>query len=694
MNHRRRSSTPTGRIAPLALLLWCLGPPTAGAAEREDLTQLSIEELMAVQVVSVARQAQPLLDAATAVFVITAEDIRRSGATSIPEALRLAPGIQVARIHANQWAVTARGFNGRFANKLLVLIDGRTVYTPTFSGVYWEVQDMLLEDIDRIEVIRGPGAALWGANAVNGVINILTKSAADTQGGLVSLTGGDEEHAIAGLRYGGKLGEHGHYRVFGKYLQRDGLVDREGEDAGDEWEQGRAGFRLDWEPSPRDAFTVQGDLYDGDLDQNLNKPAFIVPLGRDQPPLTVLEQDAIEVSGGHLQASWQHQRSADSRMKLQMYYQREKREETVVTEKRDTVDVDFQHSFTVGEEKNRQITWGLGYRHTRDDFTTTELSAVSPTSRGLNLFSLFAQDQINLLDGQSELTLGSKLEHNDYTGWEFQPSVRGLWKPHPNQRLWAAVSRAVRTPSRGERDGVLNLLALPPSPLSNNLPVLVTFNGSEDFDAENVIAYELGYRVWFTDRLLLDATAFYNHYDDLRLRQPGAAFPDFSGEVPVLNQTVGLSNAGRGNIHGLELAADWRPTQQWRLQLAYGYMRSRFEARLAGNNIEEDDMLVPRHVLSLRSSWDPGNNLELDGWLRYMDDITVLETASVSGDAPRIDAYWSLDVRLGWRPYPDLELSLVGTNLLDDEHLEFIAESYAFPTQVQRSLYGQIKWSF
>jgi iron complex outermembrane receptor protein len=666
------------RTLTIISLLSCYEDIHAEFSPGTDLTQLSIEELMNIEVISPAKQAQPLADAASAIFVITQEDLRRTGVTSVPEALRMVPGMQVARIDANKWAVTARGFNGRFANKLLVLIDGRTVYTPTFSGVYWEVQDLLLEDVERIEVIRGPGASLWGANAVNGVINILTKHAADTQGGLVSLTVGNEERAIVGLRYGGQVGDNAHYRVYGKYLERDDLVDERGEDAGDNWDLQRGGFRLDWDPTSRHVFNLQGDLYQGSLDQTLTVP---IPT----PPYNLPISDNIQVSGGFLQGRWEFTQSPTSQFALQTYYQREKRDEILAIQKLDTVDVDYQHNLSWGAHQD--LVWGLSYRYTWDDFDDTTFSRFSPNSRDTHLFSGFFQNTSRLLGDRVAITVGSKLEHNDYTGWEVQPSLRGLWVPHPNHRLWAAVSRAVRTPSRGEHDGQLSSFSMPPM-APTNLPTLIVVTPDRGFNAEKLIAYELGYRFFPTNTASLDIAGFYHDYDDLR--DPEFGTPFFAGGLssPYLVIPSFWNNALESHIIGVEVAAAWRPLNPWQLQLAYSYLHSEIDGKRTADQIDPNST-TPSHQISLRSSHDLSDYFTLDVWLRYMDNLPDEFTLQRG-----IDDYLTFDLRLGWQPIRNLEVSLVGANLIDPTHVEFVQELYSYPVQVERSIYGQLKWSF
>ncbi|MFO1351638.1 MAG: TonB-dependent receptor [Gammaproteobacteria bacterium] len=633
------------------------------------------------EVTSVAKTPQKLVDSAAAVTVITQEDIRRSGVTSIPEALRLAPGIEVARIDANRWAVSARGFNGLFANKLLVLIDGRSVYTPTFSGVFWEVQDLLLEDIERIEVIRGPGASLWGANAVNGIINILTQHARDTQGGLLSLTAGDEERAIVGLRYGAKLGDNAQARAYGKVLDRDGALTLQGQDAGDDWRLARGGFRIDWGASSKDALLFQGDLYHGDFKRNFALPSITSPNGAE----TVLDDGTL--SGHSLQARWEHSTSPNSRTTLGFYYQHEQRDDLLARYHLDTFDLDFQHELAL--TGNQEFIWGLGYRLNSDTFDDAELIAMRPPSRDYSLFSGFAQDRINLLADKFELTFGSKIEHNDFTGWEFQPSLRALWKPDATQRVWAAVSRATRTPSRADNDVAVNLLAIP------NPPTRIELRGSEDFASESVIAYELGYRAWPLDNLYFDLAAFYNDYDDLRFTvlNPQTATPGL--DAPIISAQ--LINGEKAQTYGLELAADWRPRSWWRMQLAYSYLRTSFERdgldpHLAFPLLSFSNNRDPRHQASLRSSFNFSDSVEFDVWLRYVSRIDELQIATLNSKT--IDDYLTLDLRLGWRPSPNFDLSLIGRNLLDSPRLEYLLESNPVPTKVERSIFATLRWRF
>lgn len=647
-----------------AAVAW--SPSSVLSSEEIDYTVLSIEELMDIQVTSVSKKAQSLSDSAAAVFVITNKDLQRSGVTTIADALRMVPGLNVATIDSNKWAVTSRGFNGRFADKLLVLIDGRQVYTPTFSGVYWEVQDVMLDDVNRIEVIRGPGATLWGANAVNGVINIITKSAAQTQGGLVNVGGGNQERAFAEVRYGLALSDTSHVRLYGKYFDRAEYEFLDGADAGDDWHMMRSGFRLDAKRSGQDTITLHGDFYTGEFQQTLTLPMVTSPY------LQIVD-DAGDVSGGNLTAFWQRTLSADSSFSLQGYYDYTRRHEAFAKESRDSFDLDFHHRFAVGSRHD--IVWGLGYHFTRDDFTLNDFSLnIDPDSRSDDLFSAFLQDEIMLVPGRLWLTLGAKFKHNNYSGYEVQPSVRLLWISYPDYTLWTAVSRAVRTPSRADADMLVVTTVIPPSVPANIFPVAITLNGNQDFDSEEVVTYEFGYRFFPVPSLSFDLVTYYNDYDDLRGIELDAVS---MGNLPVyLEQPGQFANNVSGHAYGAELAAAWQVTEQNKLHLAYTYHYS---------EITDGS---PRHQISLRSESNITANLDFDMWLRYVDAITVF---AVDYD---VDEYATLDARLAWRPTSGVELSLVGQNLFNSHQLQYVNESFTLPTEVSRSVYGKVSLTF
>ena len=631
------------------------------------LTSLSLRELQQVEVTSVSRREESLFDAASAVYVLTNEDIRRSGATSIPEALRMVPGLSVARINANKWAISARGFNNRFANKQLVMIDGRSVYSPVSSGLYWDVQDTLLEDIDRIEVIRGPGGTLWGANAVNGIINIVTKDARDSQGLLVTTGFGTEEQGFGGLRYGGKLAENWYYRVYAKAFNRDDFREFDGAEAADEWWQHREGFRIDWTPVEENHLTIQGDYYHGHSGDRLIIGSPIAPFNE-----SVFEDG--NARGFNLLSRWSKRLSDDSSYKLQAYFDRTERKTAVVDMRIDTVDVDFQHR-TVLAPRN-EVTWGLGYRLIMDDIGGSYNSTYIPDSRNDQLFSAFVQDRITVVEDRLFLIPGTKLEHNDYTEWEPQPSVRIVYKAAENQSIWGAVSRAVRTPARFEHD----LIARVARP---NIPNFVAVtSGNRAFESEDLIAYELGYRIQPVRPLFLDIALFYHDYDDLRTVERGAPVPGTPVTLPL---TYG--NLLEGETYGVEFAPTWQVTPQWQISAGYSLLRTQLHSKpgttdAAAEGPEGDS---PEHQFHLRSFLDLPFNLEFDSALYHVDSLAN----------QGVPSYTRLDFRLGWSPRRNLDLSLVVQNAFDPRHPEFGATTaLVTPTEIERSVYGKITWRF
>ena len=671
-------------MAVAAAVSWALGPPALagerrGPRQAEDLVDLDIEELMAldVRVTSVAKKPQKLSEAPAAVYVITAEDIRRSGATSIPEALRMVPGLHVARIDASKWAISARGFTDKYANKLLVMIDGRTVYTPAFGGTFWDVQDTLLEDIERIEVIRGPGAALWGANAVNGVISIVTKSARDTQGGLVTGGFGTEERAFGGFRYGGKLGERAYYRVYAKCFDRDGSVDGAGHHTQDDWHAGRFGFRMDWDLSTADLLTVQGDYYKMTSGETLTIPTLT-------PPYERIFDDTTYASGHYILARWQHTLSATSDMALQFYYSRTERTTSSLDECRDTLDLDFQHRFALGERHS--ILWGLGFRRTSDHFDNLAPLGLSflPDERDDNLFSAFVQDEIALVRDRLVLTVGSKFEHNDYTGFEVQPSARLLWTPHPRHTLWAAASRAVRTPSRDTDDLRFGSAAFPLAP--SGTPAVLTVFGDRGTESEELAAYELGYRVKVTDRLSLDVAAFYNDYRNLITAEAGAPFMEMSPAPPHLIIPLVYDNKMDGETYGVEVAAECDVTERWKLRAGYSFLNVRLHPHSSSTDTrcEEAERRSPHNQFHIRSFLDLPGNLELDTALYYVDSLPTCDVGS----------YVRVDARLAWRPRDGLEVALTLQNLLDAQHREFTERTGTQAREFQRAAYLSVRCEF
>jgi iron complex outermembrane recepter protein len=661
-------------------------PALATDPPLEHLAEMSVEQLLNIKVTSVARRAETLAQSPAAITALTQEDIRRSGATSIPELLRLVPGLNVAKLESHVWAVSSRGFNDVYANKLLVLIDGRSVYTPLFSGVFWEVQDTMLEDIDRVEVIRGPGATLWGANAVNGVINIITKKAADTQGLLFSATAGTEDRAIGAFRFGGRISDQLHYRVYGKWLSRDNGSPVDGNEAIDEWEMARGGFRVDWSAPGGNFLTLQGDLYSGRLDELHRR------LNPASPFTTYLDHSRDRVSGGNLLARWTHTFSDTSELSLQTYYDHTRHDSAIVDETRDTFDVDFQHRFALGGRQT--IVWGAGYRVTGDEVRDTFDLDLEPNRRTTDLFSAFLQDEISVVDKRLTLTLGSKFEHNDYTGFEVQPSARLLWIPAERHTVWASVARAVRTPSRAEDDITLRqepvyprgalfpgLGPIPPSPAA-----VTSVSGDRDFQSEKLIAYEAGYRVQLHDALSLDLAAFYNDYSELRSIEPGNPTVDFFSSPPAVRGVAG--NKLGGETYGGELTINYQALPWWRLRGGYSLLFANLHRIDGGQDRSSETQIEgssPQNQFLLRSSMDLTRNLEFDATLRYVDSLPSLN----------VDSYVAVDLRLGWRPKENVEFSIVAQNLFADQHQEFSPTTVATGTTgVETSVYGKITIRF
>ena len=661
--------------AVLAGSLLCSG--TAWAQDFPDVTAISLEDLMNLKVTSVSKREQKLGMAAAAVFVITQDDIRRSGARNVPEALRLAPGLEVARIDENKWAIASRGFNGRFTNKLLVLIDGRSVYTPLFSGVYWNVQDLLLEDVDRIEVIRGPGATLWGANAVNGVINIMTKEASATQGGLVTAQAGNALMGSGGVRYGGKLGDTTSYRVYSKYFKWDSATDTAGNDAFDGWNTARVGFRVDGGMTSVDSYTVQGDVYRGDYGETLTGPTL-------EAPYTTTFRNDGRFSGGNVLARWNHSFER-SRTSLQVYFDRANSAASALLDDHlNTYDIDFQHDTQVSPTNN--WIWGVGFRSTQDDAVAGTYVTLNPDQRTWNLFSAFAQDEFTFFSQRLRVTLGSKIEHNEFSGFEAEPNGRVLWNFNPTQSVWGAVSRAVRTPSRTEQDMSLDVAVLQPSAETFGLPVRVSVFGDRQFKSEDMLAYEGGYRVNL-GHLSFDLATFYNDYSNLLSAEPKAPTVDVTGAIMHLSAPLIASNKISGATYGSELFAEWRALSALKLSGAYTYLRMDIHRDADSLDVATPDPagMSPKHQYSVRSALDLGHNLQQDISWRYVDSLSGLAVPS----------YYSLDARIGWTPVTHLNLSVAGQNLTNNAHIEFRPDFITTtPTVVKRTFQVIARWTF
>jgi iron complex outermembrane receptor protein len=642
------------------------------AIDPDVLRTMSLEELMDMEVTSVSRAPEPYAQASAAIQVITRQQIARSGATTLADALRLATNLHVARKNAHTWAISARGFNTDLANKLLVLIDGRTVYTPLFSGVFWDRQDYLLEDIDRIEIISGPGGTLWGANAVNGVINVITTRAADSQGLHVQGGAGTRLRGLGSARYGGTLGTSSFYRVYGKFFDRDPEALPDGSRASDAWSKVQFGARADVGLSQRDQLTLQGDWYDS-----------------DQEVGTGGESGA---SGHNVLGRWTHAVSADSDWSLKVYYDAthlrlptpaqmlnglETAPAGELEDDLDTFDFDFQHRFRLAGR--HRVVWGLGYRFTHNEVATAPSLAFEPPVLDRSLYSGFVQDEM-AIGNDVALTLGTKVEHNDYTGVEVEPNVRLSLSLSATQALWVAVSRAVRMPSRVDRHERLPTPGL--SPLVDNLLL-----ANDGFVSETVVAYEIGYRARLGSSVAASVSTFHNRYDDLRSTSLSPPDP-----VTTLPFPLFFANDLEATTYGGEVVADVLLMPSWHLRGGYTLLHADVRVEDGGMDFNNalNETADPRHQLFLHSSMDLPESVDVDVRFRWIGSFEY----SNSGVAERVPDYLEGDARVAWRPTPWVEVAVAGRNLLHDHHLEYVISSPNPRGEISRAVHGTvaIRW--
>jgi iron complex outermembrane receptor protein len=646
--------------------------PQNDQANDKPLKQLTLAELGNVEVTTTSKEPEEVWKTPAAVFVITQEDIRRSGATSIPEVLRLAPGVEVARVDSDHWSVGIRGFGAVLGSKVLVLIDGRSVYTPLFAGVYWQVQATPLEDIERIEVIRGPGGTIWGANAVNGIINIITKSAKDTHGSMVSLGGGNVDQGTGGFRYGGGNSAGFNYRVYGMGFTRGAEFHPVGTNF-DEWRMGQAGFRTDWDGGTRDTFTFQGDIYSEGAGEATTYALY-------SPPSQVNAYGTADLTGGNLLGRWKRVLNEGSDFQLQAYFDRTNHFEPEFGETRDTFDIDFLHHLTLPGQQN--FLWGVGARVSPSNLVQTVPTIdFLPHHLTDHIYSGFVQDEIPFFNRRLSLTLGSKFQHNNYTGFEVQPSARLLWNRTPRQSFWGSVSRAVRTPSRVDEDIQLTDFAT-----VTPLPIYLRASGNRQFRSEELIAYETGYRTLVTSHFYLDLALFYNDYNDLYSFQVGAPFLEPSplpvhAIIPLLT-----SNGIRGTTKGFEVSPDWKPSSWWELRTSYSYLEMQLENKPGSNDptsIPGYEGSSPRHQVVIQSFVNLPKKLEFDQTYRYVSALPAQTVAS----------YQTMDARFGWHITRELELSVGGQNLLQPHFAQYGGDPGG-PVEVKRSAYAKLVWRF
>jgi iron complex outermembrane receptor protein len=652
------------------LLIAAAGAGLRAQAQDEDtLRRLTLEQLLEVEVSTLGRVPETAMRLPASVTVLTGADIRRSGATTLAELLRLAPGVQVARIDGNKWAVGIRGFADRLARGMLVMIDGRAVYSPLFAGTYWELQDTLLEDVDRIEIVRGPGGTLWGANAVNGIVNVITRSAAATRGTVASVAGGSIEHASASVRHGGAV-RGGFLRGYAKLAERDGLRHADGSDF-DAWRMGQAGVRGDWTSAAGRHLTLQGDVYTGRLGQRLM-------VTRYQPPFSTRVDERLSAAGANALVRWRSSAPGAPGLELQAYYDFTARTEVAFEESRHTADVDFQQSLAA--RGAHRVVWGAGYRLTADDTSSLPIRGFSPASRTDQLLSAFAQDQWTLVADRLELTAGLKVEHNAYTGLEAQPSMRLLWTPAATHAVTLSATRAVRTPSRVE-------LHYTTGSLIDASPRFLRLDPNPAFETEKLFAYEAGYRLRPAGPIYVTLAAFVNHHRDVLSAAIGAEY----GETDALGTRrilpVLFANALHGNSHGVETTVDVRPASWWRLSGSYSGLRvqlTRDRGQVDLSQERRNEGGSPRHQGLLHASIDLPLGIDLDAYLRAVSRLPALA----------IPGYATADVRAAWQVTGRLQLEVVGRDLLDAAHPEYVGAAGAGLTEIPRSLFAgaTVRW--
>jgi iron complex outermembrane recepter protein len=634
-----------------------------------SLSGLTLEQLGNVAVTTASKEPEEVWNTPAAISVITQEDIRRSGATSIPEVLRLVPGVEVSRIDSSTWAIGIRGFGSGFSKSVLVLIDGRNVYTPLFAGVNWRVQNLMLEDVERIEVIRGPGGTIWGTNAVNGVINIITKNSKDTRGVLTSVGGGNVNQGIGAFRYGGG-NRNLSYRIYGIAFGRAPELHSDRDDF-DDWQLGQGGFRVDWDNQKRDTLTVQGDLYKGGIGERENIAYYFPPAS--------LNVDGIEdASGGNILARWQHKINATSDIQVQGYYDRTYRFGPQGGETRNTFDVDFLYHLSALPRQD--IIWGLGARWSPSDFIqNVQTVDFQPQHQSDDIYSGFLQDRFTIVSNKLWATLGSKFERNIYTGWETQPTARLLWTPRPQQTIWAAVTRAVRSPSRIDEDLQLTGLVT-----TNPLPIFFTVAGNEKFVSEKLVGYEIGYRQLVAPTFYIDVATFYNNYNDLTSLGSATISAETSPPPTHLLITVPWANGVRGNTYGAEISPDWKVARWLQLKASYSYLRldlTNKRGNTDASTVTSDEGSSPQHLVTFQSLFNLPKGFEFDPTFRYVSALP----------AQAVKAYRAADARLGWTLNRSVNISFIGQNLFQPSHFEFSGDPGPL-VGIKRSYYATVTW--
>ena len=669
----------TKTMALVACCVWSGAGGKAWAGSEKNANQyldMDLSQLMQVTITSVAKKPQALADAAAAIYVITQEDIRRSGVTSIPEALAMAPGLQVARISASKWSVSSRGFGGYTSNKLLVVMDGRSIYSPSYSGTFWDMHHTMMEDIERIEVIRGPGATIWGANAVNGVINIITKKAEDSQGGVVMAGAGNQEKFMGAARYGAKISDtaFGRFYLIGNGRDSNVLAGSM-EDGYDGWQDVQGGFRMDGAVGESSEWTLQGDIYKNSGDQ------IVYPFWMDEPPYLTADYTDVSSDGGNIIGDWQQQFSSGDQLSLKAYYDYNSRDESYYGQKIRTADFELQYETLLGEINS--LTMGAGYRYIEGEFTKS--LQISVPDQSSNLYSAFVQDEIAFIADTLWVTGGIKYEHNDFTGSEWQPSVRLLWKPKEGHSFWSSVARAVRTPSMVENGGTVTAAVIP-TPFGVQK---IQLQGNEAYGSEELIAYEAGYRWQVTPDLYIDLAGYYNDYDDLYGTTTASGL--YSTEFLLDNIYEG---AGKGG----EVTIKWQAAPWLVLDFTYSYLD--LDLELQEERLVTIDAILnvygvnsPQHQASIRGAIDFGEDWQLNLWVRWVDAIECLDSINLDSSIS-VPSYFLVDSNVIWTPSDNVEFMLAVQNMLNSSQLQYSSEIITPSTEIERGIYGKVTWSF
>lgn len=643
-----------------------------GSPDTKQLKTMSLEQLGSIEVTTVSRAPEEVWKTPAAIFVITQDDIRRSGATNIPEALRLAPGVEVARITSGEYAIGIRGFNSRLSRSVLVLIDGRTVYTSFTAGTYWETQDTFLDDVDRIEVIRGPGGTIWGPNAVNGVINIITKNAKETQGVAGTLAGGNSEQIFGGVRYGAGNGKGLAWRVYGKGFGWAPQYHADGNNY-DDWHSGQAGFRMDSDGKGHGAWRLQGDVYGQDLGERVTDSTY-------SPPANYDKSGDGSLYGGNLLWSWRRVQSEGRDLEVDAYYAHDTRNELNFGDIRNTVDVDIVGRLPVGRQV---ISWGGTARASHG----SEVEVVSgltftPSRRTDQLYQGFVQDEIPVVENRLSLTAGTKVLKTNYTGALAEPSVRLLYTPSATQTLWVAYTHAVRTPADAERDFNLSSY-LGPGP--GGLPLFARFSANPNFRSEQLNGYELGYRTALGSKVYVDVTGFYNHYGDLFSED--LLGPAVVETNPAPTHVLIPAEFGNGLVattSGGEVAPEWRPEPWWRVGGSYSLLEMHVKKGTNSRDIGSAPIVQgssPTHQALIQNGFDLPDHLSVDTQARYVSALPGIQ----------VESYWTGNATVAWAMSRHLQLTAAAQNLFQPHHVEFSYDPGP-AVGIRRSVYGQIVW--